>query len=81
VILFGVLLSTLLFEEAQANPNISLDPGPAPDLTLIPPVISVQSPENGTVYKTSSVVLAFNVSIPDSSNGFPKWWTSTLQIG
>jgi hypothetical protein len=63
---------------ADANPSVSLDPGPAPDLTLIPPIISVHAPQNSTLYNTSSMVLNFNVSIPGSSQtvGSPNWWTS-----
>lgn len=81
VFLVAILLISLGLQTlhlADANPSVSLDPGSAPDLTLIPPIISVHTPQNGTLYNTSSMVLNFNVSVPDSSPtvGSPNWWTS-----
>jgi hypothetical protein len=76
-----ILLASLGVQSACpvfANPSVSLDPGSPPDLTLIPPVISVYAPRNNTFYNASFIVLTYNVSITTltSSVGSPKWWTS-----
>jgi hypothetical protein len=81
VFLIAILLTSLSLQTVHlgdANPSISLDSGPTPDLSLIPPIISVYSPTNGTFYNTSSLVLAFNASVtyPSPSTDIVEgWWT------
>jgi hypothetical protein len=62
---------------ADANPSVSLTQGSTPDLTLIPPTISVSTPRNNTFYNVSSLVLAFNVNVtyPSLTLNITKWWT------
>lgn len=45
----------------------------APDDDTKPPIISIASPENYTVYDTDNVQLIFNVSVGESATASSKW--------
>jgi hypothetical protein len=45
----------------------------APDDYTKPPIISMTSPENDSVYDTNNVQLTFNVSVGESTSAFSKW--------
>jgi hypothetical protein len=80
--LFLALVLTLfevqLAGVSRANPNIISDPVGSPPPAMIPPVLSILSPKNNTVYNSHFITFTFNVTIPDSNVvGYtPAWWVS-----
>ena len=64
-LLVSSVAGTLLVSLAEANP-LWFIPHVQPDETTKPPVISIFSPENNTVYNTDTVVLSFNVDAGES---------------
>ncbi len=77
--IFLILASFMLqlFGIAIANPTIPLAPDASPQLSVLPPIISILSPRNNTLYNSRFITFAFNVTIPNSniSSDTPTWWT------
>jgi len=70
-LLFSEVAATQFVSLGRANPYIRdwVEEGEvAPPNGTLPPTILLLSPENDTAYASNNVLLAFNVSIPESNN-------------
>lgn len=63
-LLFSLAVGLLVVKEAKANPFIIFK-SVAPIPGTIPPIITVSSPQNNTVYKSNTVYISFNISKPE----------------
>jgi len=71
--LFSIITAVHLVDLVGANFVPMYQGVKAPDDDTKPPIISVTSPENYTVYDTNNVQLIFNVSVGESANASSKW--------
>ena len=73
VLLFSILTAVHLVDLVGANGIPMYQGVKAPDNDTKPPIISMTSPENYTIYDTDNVQLTFNVSVGESANASSKW--------
>jgi hypothetical protein len=75
-LLFSTLVSILLVNLARADATTFSDISLGtilPDSNTKPPVVSVFTPENYTVYATNTISLSINVSVGESSTAYSKY--------
>ncbi len=72
-LLFSIITAVHLGDLVGANGIPMYQGVKAPDDDTKPPIISVTSPENYTVYDTDNVQLTFNVSVGESATASSKW--------
>lgn len=71
--MFSIITAVHLVNLVEAN-FVSIYKGVrSPDDDTKPPIISIASPENYTVFDTNNVQLTFNVSVGESANVTSKW--------
>ena len=71
--LLSVMAGTQFVRLGEANPNWRPWENPSLDYYATPPVISISSPENNTVYNPNNVSLTFNVAVGETENVSSMW--------